>query len=162
MATEVKAFRAEDGTLHNTACEAAVRDLNLIINKSPCAENSPYAKIMLEWMTDQAPEIVATLNEYIAACPKPEPTAATPSVEAASAEVAARKAAAIGTMQEMAQGRDREAVKDWLRRYGFDNLADFNARAGFDDVTNWDRFVAEREDVIAQHAPAPGELEGTD
>lgn len=70
MAKETRSWEANDGSLHKTECDAARRDLQLLIADSPCAENSPYAKIMLDWMTRNPREIAKTLIEYADACPE--------------------------------------------------------------------------------------------
>lgn len=78
MASEVTAYRANDGSLHDTECEAAARDLQLIIAGSKCAENSPYAKTMLEWMIRNPREIADALTAYADACPQEPPEESDP------------------------------------------------------------------------------------
>lgn len=78
MATEVTAWRANDGTLHDSRCDAATNDLTAFVMASPMAENQPYARQLVEWLTKEAGQIVAILTEYREACPIP-PQEGTPS-----------------------------------------------------------------------------------
>jgi hypothetical protein len=70
MPLEVTAFKAEDGSLHEDACSAATKDIELMIGRSPLAENQPYARRVLEWLTESSGDIVTALVAYRAACPK--------------------------------------------------------------------------------------------
>jgi hypothetical protein len=47
-----------------------VRIMELLISRSPLSENQPYARLVLEWLTGNAPEIMQRLTGYIEACPK--------------------------------------------------------------------------------------------
>lgn len=71
MPQEITAYRAKDGSIHETACLAATRDLEALVAASPLAENTPYAKKLVDWLTSQAPAILEVLGEYAAACPIP-------------------------------------------------------------------------------------------
>jgi hypothetical protein len=76
MATEVKAYRANDGTLHETECAAATRDVELLVKQSPLSENEPYARKVVEWLTSNAAEsIIEAIQQHARACSKDEPTA---------------------------------------------------------------------------------------
>lgn len=70
MPLEVTAYRAEDGSLHTDACEAATKDLELLIAQSPLAENQPYCRKVLEWLISDSDTIMDKLKEYHVACPK--------------------------------------------------------------------------------------------
>lgn len=74
MATATTAYRANDGSLHDTECGAATRDLQLLIADSACAENAPYSRTMLGWLTSQPREIAASLIAYADACPQEDRT----------------------------------------------------------------------------------------
>lgn len=69
MAERIEAFRADDGTLHNDECSAVKRDLDMLIQGSPLAENAPYAKIATEWLAANALAIGKVLMHYADACP---------------------------------------------------------------------------------------------
>lgn len=142
MAKEVRSWEANDGSLHKTECEAAACDLQNIINASPCAENSPYAKKTFDWLKREAREIAAALIAYADACPV-ETVAAEPAPEV---DFPARRAAATGTMQEMARGADKEKARAWLRSNDFDDLRDFSNTATPAQVEAWETFAAEIED----------------
>lgn len=70
MATEVKSWRANDGSLHENECSAATRDVELIVEQSPLNENAPFARKLVEWMTGNAKLIRDTLEAHERACPK--------------------------------------------------------------------------------------------
>jgi hypothetical protein len=135
MATEVKAWKAEDGTLHDSECEAATRDVEMLVERSPLAENSPYAKKLVEWLTENAGEIRTKLQAHERACPKVEAEAkqagTLPTIED-------RITAAIGQMQRIG-----DTAKDWLTRNGFVNLHDFVDRATEEQITDWEHFKDE-------------------
>jgi len=76
MAKETRSWEANDGSLHKTECDAAKRDLEILIAASPCAENAPYAKKLLTWLTSNPAAIASALSEYHMACPKAEAVAA--------------------------------------------------------------------------------------
>lgn len=145
MATEVKSWKANDGSLHDTECDAVRRDLQLLIADSPCAENSPYAKIMLEWMIRQPEEIAAALTAYAEACPKPA-YEATPM----AADNVAR------TVEEIQAAG--QAGKNFLKMQGFAHIRAFQENCSASDLADW----AVYQRGIADHTPAEGELEGTD
>lgn len=69
MPTEVTAFRASDGSLHEDLCTAATRDVELMVQRSPLAENQPYAKKLVEWLTQNSRDIRAVLEAHEQACP---------------------------------------------------------------------------------------------
>lgn len=73
MATEVKAYRANDGTLHEDICAAATRDVEIIVEGSPLSENQPYARQLVEWLCGNATLIRQTLGAHEMACPKALP-----------------------------------------------------------------------------------------
>ena len=70
MATEVTAWEANDGSLHKTPCEAATRNVELLVQRSPLSENSPYAKKLVEWLTQNPRAIREVLQEHERACPR--------------------------------------------------------------------------------------------
>ena len=70
MPTEVTAFKAKDGSLHEDACTAAFRDVELLVKASPLNENGPFAKQAIAWLAENAAEIIGTLTELTARCPK--------------------------------------------------------------------------------------------
>lgn len=70
MAKEARSWEANDGSLHKTECDAVRRDLEMLIQASPCAENLPYCKTMLGWMTGDARNIAESLIAYADACPQ--------------------------------------------------------------------------------------------
>lgn len=70
MATEVTAWKAEDGTLHDNECQAATRDVEIFVSKSPLAENQPFARKLVEWLTSEAPAIRKKLEAHERACPR--------------------------------------------------------------------------------------------
>jgi AraC-like DNA-binding protein len=137
MAKQVQSWEAEDGTLHKTECAAATRDVEMLVERSPLAENSPYAKKLTEWLCKHASEIRTKLEAHERACPKvkAEPAATEPEPTIALKE---RISAAIGQMQE----RGRPA-QEWLMRNGFQNLSHFTNKATEGDVEAWERFADE-------------------
>jgi hypothetical protein len=148
MAKEVRSWEANDGSLHKSECEAAARDLEIIIAGSPCAENSPYAKTMFGWLKREARDIAAALIAYADACP----------VEATAEDTAPTMpyedfATVVGEIQNAG-----EAGKSFLRRRGYATLAAFRDNAGPSDLRAW---TAAKES-IAEHTPAAGELERID
>jgi hypothetical protein len=70
MATEVKSWKANDGSLHENECAAATRDVELMVECSPLAENTPFARKLVDWLTANAGEIRTTLEAHERACPK--------------------------------------------------------------------------------------------
>jgi hypothetical protein len=80
MPKEITAYQAADGTLHTNACAAATKDLELLIGQSPLAENQPYARKVLEWLTADPDTIMDKMKEFQIACPK-EVTGEAPSKE---------------------------------------------------------------------------------
>lgn len=70
MPQKITAYQAADGSIHPDACAAAKCDLDAIVQASPLAENQPYAKLALEWLTDRADVILKVLGEYHTSCPK--------------------------------------------------------------------------------------------
>ena len=70
MPQEVTAFKANDGSLHEDACAAATRDVELMVQRSPLAENTPYAKKLVDWLTQNSRDIRAVLETHERACPK--------------------------------------------------------------------------------------------
>lgn len=75
MAKQIKAWQASDGSLHEGECAAATRDVELIVEKSPLAENIPYAKLLVTWLTTEATMIRKMLEAHESACPKDAVTA---------------------------------------------------------------------------------------
>lgn len=69
MPKEITAYQADDGSIHATACAAATCDLEAIVKASELSENGPYAKKLVEWLTSQAPAVIAVLTAYRDACP---------------------------------------------------------------------------------------------
>lgn len=70
MATEVRSWKANDGSLHENECAAATRDVELIVERSPLAENTPFARKLVDWLTGNAALIRETLEAHERACPK--------------------------------------------------------------------------------------------
>jgi hypothetical protein len=70
MPQKITAYQAADGTLHTDACAAATKDLELLIGQSPLAENQPYARKVLEWLTADPDTIMDRMKEFQIACPK--------------------------------------------------------------------------------------------
>lgn len=70
MPKEITAYQANDGSIHDTACKAATRDLEGIVKASPLAENGPYATKLVEWLCREAPAVIDVLTAYRDACPK--------------------------------------------------------------------------------------------
>lgn len=70
MPMEITAFKAGDGSLHEDRCTAATKDIELLIGRSPLAENQPYARKVLEWLTDDPDTIMDAMKEFQVACPK--------------------------------------------------------------------------------------------
>jgi hypothetical protein len=132
MAKQITAWQAEDGSLHTSECDAATRNVTLLVERSPLAENAPYSRQLVEWLTENAPEIRRTLEAHERACPR--------AVEAKPTKplTSDRISAAIGQM------RDRGGpAKAWLTRNGFRNVIDFAQRATESEVADWERFAEE-------------------
>lgn len=70
MPIAVTAFKANDGSLHEDACTAATRDVELMVQRSPLSENQPYAKKLVEWLTQNSRDIRAVLETHERACPR--------------------------------------------------------------------------------------------
>jgi hypothetical protein len=70
MPRKIDAWQSEDGTIHDAECDAAHRDLELLVQASPLAENAPYARRLLEWLTSEPTAIRSKLEAFEAACPK--------------------------------------------------------------------------------------------
>ena|SRR5690349_11196290 len=69
MPKEVTAFRAEDGSLHEDKCAAATRDVELMVQASPLAENAPFARDLVVWLTRNSKMIREKLEAHAEACP---------------------------------------------------------------------------------------------
>lgn len=142
MAKETKSWEANDGSLHKTACEAAKCDLELLVKASPCAENAPYAKILLEWLMRQSAEIVVALNEYDCACPRKTPTEQAPldsqvgpgQVEPAQTDFEARRDLTLDHMKIIGA-----PALHWLTGRGL-HFDDFIANATISDLEAWDEY----------------------
>lgn len=70
MPKKITAYQAADGSIHEDECGAAKRDLEAIVQASPMAENAPYAKMLVEWLTDRADVVLKVLAAYHEACPR--------------------------------------------------------------------------------------------
>lgn len=70
MAKEVTSWQANDGSLHDNQCKAAVRDIELMVAASPLAENPPFAKKLSEWLASNSSVVRATLQAHAKACNK--------------------------------------------------------------------------------------------
>jgi hypothetical protein len=70
MPKQVNAYEADDGSLHTSECEAATVNVSLLVQRSPLAENQPYARKLVEWLTGNPQEIRAVLEAHERACPK--------------------------------------------------------------------------------------------
>lgn len=69
MPQEVTAFRADDNSLHDDECAAATRNVELLVQRSPLAENQPFARIAVDWLCANAEEIRDKLEAHARACP---------------------------------------------------------------------------------------------
>jgi len=146
MAKKIDAWAAEDGSLHETECAAATRDVELLVlSDAGLSANQPYAKEVIRWLTSNAGQIRKTLEAHERACPRTV-QAERPTEEAMSAEIKARRDSAIAAMRE-----NREAGRSFLRRHGFSDINDFRDRSGLDDITAWER--------ISDMAPSAEEME---
>ncbi len=70
MAKQVTSWQANDGTLHDSECAAATRDVELIVEQSPLKENTPFARTLVSWLTGNAELIRETLHAHEMACPR--------------------------------------------------------------------------------------------
>jgi hypothetical protein len=70
MPQEVTAYRADDGTLHEDKCAAATRNVELLVKRSPLAENQPFARDLVAWLIANPKEIRDMLEAHETACPK--------------------------------------------------------------------------------------------
>lgn len=70
MPKKITAYQADDGSIHDSECAAATRDVELMVQRSPLAENQPFARLLVEWMTNNADEITDKLAAHGRACPK--------------------------------------------------------------------------------------------
>lgn len=134
MPQEITAYRANDGSIHETACAAATSDLEGIVQASPLSENQPYAKKLVEWLCKEAPAVIDVLTAYRDACPKPPEDSAC--AEEPEGTRQNRISAAMGQMQERG-----EPAKAWLTRNGYENLADFGARVTDEHLTAWEHYA---------------------
>lgn len=78
MPKKITAYQAEDGSIHDSECAAATRDVEIMVAASPLAENQPYAKMLVEWLTSNPAMIRKKLEAHESACPK-DSVAAAPS-----------------------------------------------------------------------------------
>ena len=69
MPQETTAFRADDGSIHEDACSAAMRDITLMVQNSPIAENKPYAREVVAWLMSDPENIALRLTEFRKCCP---------------------------------------------------------------------------------------------
>lgn len=69
MPKRVQAYQANDGTLFADECLAATRDVELLVGDSPLAENQPYARKVVEWLTANTRDIRKVLETFEGACP---------------------------------------------------------------------------------------------
>jgi hypothetical protein len=69
MPQEIQAFRAEDGSIHEDACDAASRDIQLLVEGSPLAENKPFARDLVRWLMSDPENIALRLTEFRQSCP---------------------------------------------------------------------------------------------
>lgn len=70
MPKEVTAYQADDGSLHTSECAAATVNVELLVKASPLAENQPYAKKLVEWLTGNPRAIREVLEAHERACPR--------------------------------------------------------------------------------------------
>jgi hypothetical protein len=137
MAQEVKAYRANDGTLHEDICAAATRDVELLVQGSPLYENQPYARQLVEWLCDYADAIRETLAAHALACPRDGEAAVQPKPHPLG-DLQNRKSAAIGHMQRLGA-----PARDWLTRNGFRDLKHFTDQATEVEVEAYEHWTEE-------------------
>lgn len=70
MPKKITAYQADDGSIHDDECAAATRDVELMVAASPLAENQPYARKLVEWLTGNSEQIRAVLETHERACPQ--------------------------------------------------------------------------------------------
>lgn len=70
MPKKISAYQASDGSIHESECDAATRDVELLVQNSPLNENQPYAKKLVEWLTGNSKAIRAVLETHERACPQ--------------------------------------------------------------------------------------------
>jgi len=76
VATTITAYEAIDGSIHRNACDAAGRDLGIMLENAGLNLNSGHFREVASWLKGKPGEIAAALTAYAAACPKqPEQTA---------------------------------------------------------------------------------------
>lgn len=69
MPKQITAYQASDGSIYDDECAAATRDVELLVQGSPLAENQPFAKKLVEWLTKNSRDIRAVLETHEQACP---------------------------------------------------------------------------------------------
>lgn len=69
MAKKITSWQANDGSLHTDECAAATRDVEILVEGSPLAENVPFARQLVKWLTGNAHIVRKTLEAHEAACP---------------------------------------------------------------------------------------------
>jgi hypothetical protein len=70
MPKKITAYQAEDGSIHDSECAAATRDVEIMVAASPLAENAPFARTLVEWLCANPETIRKTLEAHERACPK--------------------------------------------------------------------------------------------
>lgn len=79
MATEVKAWRAEDGSLHGSEREAATANVrNLVEAEFPHNDPSVNPEMVIEWLTRQREPVMRVLATYHRCHPANMPKAEAP------------------------------------------------------------------------------------
>ncbi len=79
MPKKISAYQASDGSIHEDECQAATRDVELLVQGSPLNENQPYAKKLVAWLTENSKAIRTVLETHASACPKAAEVKAMPS-----------------------------------------------------------------------------------
>lgn len=134
MVKMIKSWEAEDGSLHRTECDAATRDVTLLVQRSPLAENSPYSKKLVMWLCENAPEIRQKLEAHEKACPQ--------AVTNGPYQWEANMDEAVAALN--ASG---EIGARWLAKEGFTGSKDFRENAGSAEI---DRWMAHHREQTAQ------------
>jgi hypothetical protein len=70
MPKKITAYQAEDGSIHDSECAAATRDVELMVQASPLAENAPFARTLVDWLCANPELVRKTLEAHERACPK--------------------------------------------------------------------------------------------
>jgi hypothetical protein len=70
MPKKITAYQAEDGSIHDSECAAATRDVELMVQASPLAENAPFARTLVDWLCANPNLIREKLEAHERACPK--------------------------------------------------------------------------------------------